>query len=125
MGRKKVDDARPLRTFTDSLRVELTNDERAEIAFELAGEQGRLDVARREKDEATKMHAATIKDHEGRIAKLATIVNQGWDYRQVEVEEREDWEGKRVFQVRTDTGAEIFERPMTEEERQKPLPLNA
>lgn len=123
MAKKKATEheTKPLRVFTKSLRVQLTDEERRDMAIDLAGEQGRLDAARAEKEEAMKTHGAAIKRHEAEVGILATCVNNGFVYRDVEVEEIEDWNGKRIVHVRTDTGEEIFERPMTEDERQRPL----
>ena len=119
--KKSNGEDRTIRVFTKQLRVDLTEPERHEMALDLAGEEGRLDAARNAKEEATKTHNGIIKTHEARVSQLATTVNQGWDYRDVEVEEREDWNAKRIVHVRTDTGEEVFFRPMNEEERQKPL----
>jgi hypothetical protein len=119
--KKGTNGATPLRVFTKLLRVKLEDSERHEMALDLAGEEGRLDQARNAKEEATKTHNGIIKGHEARVQQLATTVNQGWDYREVEVEEREDFDGKRIYHVRVDTAEEIWDRPMSEEERQRPL----
>jgi hypothetical protein len=112
---------KPLRVFTRQLRADLADEERRDMAIDLAGEQGRLEAARAEKEESTKTHAATIKRHEAEVGSLATAVNNGWVYRDVECHEYEDFGGKRIIHVRVDTGEEIFERPMNEDERQRPL----
>jgi len=122
-GSSTAEAERPVRTFTKQLQVTLKPDERNAYAIELAGEQGRLEHAQDAKEEATKAHNGIIKTHEARVGELATYVNQGWEYREVEVEEREDWNGKRIFHIRMDTAEEIFSRPMNEEERQRSLPL--
>lgn len=124
MARKR-DESAPMRTFTKSLRVDLRQDEKHRKAIEMAAEQRELELAEAAKDEATKMHNATIKTHESRVSELAPVVNQGWEFRDVEIDEMADWPGKRIVQVRRDTGEMVFERPMTETERQPPLPIEA
>jgi hypothetical protein len=109
------------RRITRTLQCQLKEHEKNARAIELAGEQGRLDTARREKDEASKAHGAAIKAIESRIDELAISVNQGWEYRPVEVIEYDDWDNKTVIAIRADTAEEHSARPMTDEERQRPL----
>lgn len=92
-----MDSSAVRRTFTQDLRVE--------------------DL----KSAEAKAHAERIARCKAVVSEIAGVVNQGWELRQVEVREIEDWEGKRIIHVRSDTGEEISQRPMTEEERQPRL----
>lgn len=55
-------------------------------------------------------------------AKLASAVSRGEEYRDVEVLVEFDENALLVRSVRSDTGALVDERPMTESERQRVLP---
>ena len=115
--------AKSKRVFTKSLKVELGPGEIAKRAIAMAGQHAELARVANEKDETVKHFKATMAGIEAEIAELAVAVNSGFVYAPVECEEFEDWDGKRVVQVRSDTGEQIWERPMTEEERQRPLEL--
>lgn len=114
---------KPKRVFTKSLKVQLEPEEIAKRAIGMAGQHAELARVVDEKDETAKHFKATIARIESEINEQAVAVNSGFVYQDVECEEHEDWDSKRVYQVRIDTGEEIWERPMTEEERQRPLDL--
>lgn len=123
---KKAPKAKPVpsRTYTKPLRVDLTKEEREQLAIGLAGHERELNRAKQAKKEMTAQVNATVKACEAVVHEVATVVNQGWELRDVEVDVIEDWDAKVILEVRRDTAVIIRQRPMTEEERQRPLPMS-
>jgi len=116
----------PTIKWTESrfLRVPLTPDEQRERgqqlarAFaELADAQARHKTARdHQKDEENQI--------EGRIAKLASIVREGFEERAVPVEMRIDVGLGMVEEVRTDTGEIVKTREATRDDKVKAQALS-
>jgi hypothetical protein len=113
----------PKRVFTKSLKVELLESEIASRAIGMAGSHAELARVTQEEAETKKHYKATIARIEAEIDEQATAVNSGFVYQDVECTEVEDWDNKRMLHIRMDTGEEIWQRPMTEEERTADRPL--
>lgn len=116
--------AKKKRVFTRNLKVELTPEEIAKRAIAMAGQHAELARVTLEEAEIKKQYKATLARIEAEITEQVVAVNSGFVYREVECEDIEDWDGKRIVSVRRDTGEEIDQRPMTEKERQLELPLD-
>lgn len=76
----------------------------------------------RQKDQKSEMKAR-LDGMESERATLAIVVRRQEEQRDVEVEEFYDYAAGKVTQTRLDTGEKIRVRPMTNEERQQPLPV--
>ncbi len=76
----------------------------------------------RQKDQKSEMKAR-LDGMESERATLAIVVRRQEEQRDVECEETFDYELGKVTVTRTDTGEEIRVRPMSNEERQQPLPV--
>lgn len=76
----------------------------------------------RQKDQKSEMKAR-LDGMESERSIFALVVRRQEEQRDVEVEELFDYEAGKVIQTRLDTGEEIRVRPMTNEERQQPLPV--
>lgn len=115
--------SKPVRIFTERLRVALTEKERASYARELSGQLETLERTEEEKKANAAHYTDEIKAVRFRMSTLSQCVNTGYDYRDVEVYQLADFESFAMVDVRADTGEEVRRRPMTEEERQRPLPM--
>lgn len=109
----------------ESLACELTVDEVAGKSAELAALHG--DVERMEADLETerKTRGARIKTAVVRQGMLARQCRERREYRDVEVTDVADFDEKVMATVRIDTGEPIRQRPLSEAELQRPLPMGA
>ena len=62
-----------------------------------------------------------LEEVEARISTLASRIQSGQEYREVETVETKNWTTMTVTQVRTDTGEVLEKRPMREDEKQAEL----
>lgn len=120
---KKKPDSGALRQFSEALKTQLTDRERNEKAVALAAEQGELERKEGEKTALNATLSSEIKEAKARISTMTREINQGWVFMDVECHDVPNWDSLSVETVRTDSGEKIRERPMTEAERQRPLPL--
>lgn len=101
----------------------LTDQEKADRAMELAVLVRKLD----EEETAAKAAAAaardSVKEMEAEVRRLARIVREGKEERQVETVSTRDLDEKLFITIRKDTGERIFQRALTQEELQIPLHL--
>lgn len=112
-------------TSTRELRVTLTAEERAEHEKSCATLIRDLDVLEAKKREAVSEWNAKIKTLKKRMAKASEAAVEGFEVRDVECEDRPDFDSKVVRTVRTDTGDVVETRSMTADERQDKLPFTA
>lgn len=112
-----------VRTFTQQLPVQLTQKDTLTRGGELARAQRALDQAEEAKKEAAATHGAIVKRHQAEVSQLAQVINQGWEYREVECTEQLDYVALQHLTIRTDTGEVVAQRPMNELERQRELPM--
>lgn len=105
--------------FEKSLPVKLTEKELRGYGDELALK----DRLFREKEAYKKLMDKQIKNELDELdaarKTLATKIESGSEYRMVECEEVMDIDTGLCFQVRLDTGAEIYRRTMNQEEKEK------
>lgn len=97
------------------LRTKLTPaeiDQRREMIIELLSERATVD---QEKKEAAKEFREALKRLDKRIEGLRAEASEGYDLREVEVDERIS--GERVITFRRDTGETVSQRRMQESER--------
>jgi len=108
---------------TETLSCTLTPAESAARAFELAV------LVRKIEDEETAAKAAaaaardSMKELDADLRRLARVVREGKEDRQVEVRVTRNPTDATVETVRVDTGEIVRSRAMTPEERQIPLHL--
>lgn len=105
------------------LPVLLTDEELRMRGAHLAAHLEELSDARHDAKrtaEAFKEQRSTL---ELEISRLKTVILQRSEMREVEILEEKDWLEKTVSTVRLDTGEVIETRPMTMEERNRPLPF--
>ena len=67
---------------------------------------------------------ARMAELEARQSQLAIKISRREEYRDVDVEVEYDYDGGCVRTVRTDTGEQLSDRPMREDERQPALPVD-
>ncbi len=103
---------------TKILLVKLTQEEMSAKAQELATEVKTVDELREKKKQQSGDVAAQIKEHEARVKRLSDHIATGKEEREVEIEERPNYDDKTIETVRRDTGEVITRRVMTQEERQ-------
>jgi hypothetical protein len=119
----KESGVRIVRTFTQQLPVRLSMPETLARGGELARAQRALDNAEEAKRESAATHGALVKRHQAEVSQLAQVINQGWEFREVECTEQLDYVGLQHLTIRTDTGEIVAQRPMNEQERQRTLPI--
>jgi hypothetical protein len=103
--------------FEQQLPCTLTKVERLAFADKL----GEVASSLKETNSKKKALAAQIKSVQAEHGRLSDMVSSGIEYREVVVEELLDFEKEVYSQVRTDTGEVIYERALTDAERQTSL----
>lgn len=115
------------KTERRSLRVDLNNDERIRMGSELAQAIQSQEDAENEKTEVAAQFKADIERHRTNAARIAKVLANGYEYREVECTVRPLPPVKgaepQMEVVRNDTGDQVLVRAMTEQERQAALPL--
>jgi len=96
----------------------ITDKERLEFADALAEASHAVDNAEAAKATALKQFTYEINLAKTRRDKLANIVASRTEYRDVVVEERWDYGTDKYTRTRTDTGEVVFERRLSDDERQ-------
>lgn len=99
---------------------------------ELVDRSQRLARLLNELDRMEDEHAETRRDMkdqrerlEASVRDVRRVVAAGKEDREIEVEDRMDYEAGHVVRHRTDTGQEVWRRKMSPEERQVPMPVDA
>jgi hypothetical protein len=105
------------------LKVELTEKEKLEYGQKVARECQLLAGCEEEKAEASSGFTARIKVHKAEINSLSTVLQQGYEYRQVKCERIIDYKKGTLVVIRLDTGEVVQERELNEAEKQRNLPI--
>lgn len=101
-----------------SLPVDLTTEEIAQAAKDLATELQELESIQIEKKAVMKEYNSQIDNKNKRIHRLMTHVKNGVEYRSVECDLQFHIDKVQAILVRNDMGEVVEERPMTDEEKQ-------
>jgi len=107
-----------VRRTPESMPCKITDKERLEFADALAEASHAVDNAEAAKATALKQFTYEINLAKTRRDKLANIVASRTEYRDVVVEERWDYGTDKYTRTRTDTGEVVFERRLSDDERQ-------
>lgn len=111
------------RTITSKLACKLTQEELVARGAELAEV---LDDIKNEESSQVglkKQMASTLASLEAKRDDLSSRVSRREEHRDVEVQETLDYKAGKFYRTRMDTGLVIFERPLTNDERQASLEL--
>ena len=120
---KSVDPTIEERPIKKMLRVNLTTEERAELAERMAEHQADLQRLEDEKKQITKEFASRIELVQGNIRQESSTYLQGWELREVQCSEVTDRRAGFLTVVRLDTGEEVSRRKLTQEELELKLPM--
>lgn len=107
-----------VKRVSDSLPCALTDHELLQFGEQLANAAQSVASAESAKKSAMKQHNYEIQIAQTRRDLFANIVASKQEYREVDVEERWDWDKGVYTRTRTDTGEVTLERPLTDSERQ-------
>lgn len=107
-----------LSTRTSQLAVTLTDPEVRRAGEKLAQLEGEVAAHVLKAKDVTDQLKSTRSSLDGQIHALAAIIRQGFEYRPVPVRVEADFEAKKVFEIREDTGEVIGERDVNEQDRQ-------
>jgi hypothetical protein len=105
------------------LRVELTEEEKRELAEGMAEKQAELESLEDEKKAVAKDYASRIESTQGEIRRKSSIYRQGWEVRETDCVEIMDYNRAEVRIVRLDTSEVLNRRKMTQDELTLPLPV--
>ena len=111
-----------LREYPESLRTDLTPEEKIERGRKLAELVQKIDSAEAEERDRRKGVKEVLDALIEQRTSLAFIVHRGQEDRESEIEERADYETRKVSTVRLDTGEVVRERDLLPEERQEYIP---
>ena len=111
------------REFIKHLPVELEDEEVQLYGRELSSKLRERDEIDDQESAAKKAAKAAREPIDLRIKALRYMLDTKTETRPVECEEVFDFKGNAVRVYRMDTGDEVDARPMTAEERQRPLPF--
>jgi len=113
-----------IKKTTQLLRCILTPDETIAAGKELAEATSELKELEEEKSNIVANFKAKSTEKEARITVLTNKIRSGYEYRNVECETRYDTpEEGRKQTIRLDSNTITATEPMTEEEKQRNLPL--
>jgi hypothetical protein len=110
---------------TRNLPVKLTQTELRERGDSLAAVIQDLNAEENKQVDVKAQMKARLAELDARKTQLAISISRREEYRDVAVDVLHDFGRKIVESVRQDTGETITSRPMTEAERQQPLPIPA
>ncbi len=111
--------------FVEKLGCELTREEQLAKGSEMALLLKQLDEREAEAKSVADNFKRDLKKLERTIGDRAEEVRTGVEHRLVECTERGRFREGLVDVIRTDTGEIVRTRPMTESEKQQPLPFGA
>lgn len=109
-------------TFTKELPIPVSDEILAKHAKEMANEMGRLEELEREKKEFVSNINADIQETLDRAKAAGRVVRHSAVFEEVACIERRNEENETIETIRLDNNEMVDERPMTEEDRQLPLP---
>lgn len=101
------------------LPARLTDDELLKYGKALAQTESEIAAENERQDGIKAGLKIALADIQGRRAMLAGVVSSGEEMRDVDCEDHFVGATCKVIRFRLDTGEQILERPMTEEERQR------
>lgn len=113
-----VDDTMRLSTHTESLKVQLDDQQVLEAADQLTRALDLIVAIEEEKKETVANFTAKTKAAEGEALVLTNRVRNKWDYAKIDCVQAMDNTKGLVIEVRLDTMAVTSERAMNAEERQ-------
>jgi hypothetical protein len=99
------------RKYPRLLPVDLTEQEMKDTAHAMVEAQDKLQGAEEKKAEVSAQLGADVKAAKSEVSRLARLYRNGYEYRDVECEERHDPESNMVRVVRLDTFEVVEERP--------------
>jgi len=117
----KKDGSMKILKTTKRLPVKLSDDELLERGKQLVESMRKTAVAEAEREADNKKRKGDIALMEEVTSRLASIIRDGQEDREVECELRKDFEHSSVTTVRTDTGEIVDTRVMDNEERQEQM----
>lgn len=107
------------------LKVALTPEEERFFGKESARYRQELALANDQLDEIKGQFKGKIEGYEKEQNRIMVLLNNGYEYRDVECEIIEDFKALTIQVTRLDTGEVVEDRPMNEAERQQNLPMEA
>lgn len=105
------------------LRVLLTETEERQLGKDLARARHLLGASTDARAEAVSQFKAEIEKMEAEMNRLAALINNGYEYREVECEVISNYRDGQITVLRVDTGEEVEARAMNGAEQQMGLPL--
>ena len=123
MAQKKEKVADKIVKFEQSLKCDLTEKELKDKGTELSDVIEEGQVSQREFDEVKSQFKGRIDGAKARAETLASIVRAKSEYRTVKCERVFDFDKSEIREVRTDTGATVGRRELTDADRQQHLPI--
>lgn len=109
------------KVITKRLGCLLSDEERLEFADQLAEANERVESAKSAKKSMMKQMQSEIDVAEAHRDNVNNIVSSKTEYRDVDVRVIWNYDKGRIIQIRTDTGEQIVDRPMTQKEKQQNL----
>ena len=114
----------PEKTFYESLKCILTDDEKQKLGSDMAEAVARIAEAEADLKSFQTQIKAKVAADEAIVMTCSEKIRSGYEFRRIECEEFKDFESNKILISRLDTHEIIKERPMEPEERQKDLPLD-
>lgn len=111
------------KTTTRTLPVKLSQDELRERGDTLASVIQDLNTEQKRQTDQKAQMKAKLSELEARQTQLAIMISRREEDREVVIDVWHDFERGTVSEVRRDTGEELHSRHMTDEERQRSLPI--
>lgn len=118
----KSDDVK-IHKYQRDMTCALTREEIEECAQSMSRQLSERDIWEAQIKEQSKRDKSKLKDMETEVRRLSNSIRDKSELRLVDCERQLNWTTGRVTDVRLDTGAIVAERDMTEQERQRDLPL--
>lgn len=112
-----------LKEVTRSLPCRLTDPELLTKADELSVVVQEVSAEEDRQTDVKAQMKAKLTELDARKTRLAITIGRKEEYRDVRCELQADVQAGTVTVIRTDTGESLETRPMTEDEKQKSLPL--
>jgi hypothetical protein len=103
--------------------VLLTETEERQLGKDLARARHLLGASTDARAEAVSQFKAEIEKMEAEMNRLAALINNGYEYREVECEVISNYRDGQITVLRVDTGEEVEARAMNGAEQQMGLPL--
>ena len=107
------------------VKAPLTDTERIEYGEELSALCVELEQLKEQKSAASKRYGAQVKDKQTEISEVSRLLRDGFEMRTMEVLMRADFDEGKVFYYHPETHEVLKERPVTDEERQRGLFVDA